>query len=462
MTSRAVQLGASRNAAAASPDRRTALSRYGLHFDRRQIFDWLDPAFGVAALVLSSGAGFMLLGGQTEGDVDVIAGDATHQAVWGIVYLLSAFAVMRDRRRAYPLLLLSAAIPLLVGLALASTLWSIAPAITLRRAVEFAGTTVLAYWLAARFAPDELLRLLAAACVIDILGSLAVGAALPGIGRTTGGIYNGTWRGIFDDKNVFGQTMALAAFTLPAAAMASETGWVRLGSWILVGIAAGLIVLAQSMSSLVVLMVMCALSVIARAKRLSRFDIAVLALLFYVVVLAVVALVLMAGIPAVLHFFGRDPTLTGREGVWDLAVDAITAKPLLGYGYGAFWAEDLGWARFIATEEGWTAAHAHNGLLELALDVGLVGVGGFLVAYVGGLRRAFDRFREHNDASATWSLLYLIYLFCVNITETGIARLNDVKWVLFVCVCLYLAKWREATRMKSVRRHAGAAHEPAP
>ncbi len=462
MTARAARFAGSGGGAIAPSDDGVDLRQGRIRPDRQQVLDRLEAAFGVVALVLSSGAGFILLGGQTEGDVDVIAGDATHQAIWSIVYLLSALAIARDSRRALSLLRLSAAIPLLVAMALVSTLWSIAPAITLRRAIELAGTTILAYWLVTRFSPGELLRLLAIACAIEILGSLVLGAAVPGLGRTSGGIYDGTWRGIFDDKNGLGQTMALAAFTLPAAAMARRAGALRLLSWALVGVAAGLIVLAQSISSLVVLTIMCVLYAVLRARRLSSFDVAMLSLIFYVAAVIFVALIAAMGVPALLQMVGRDPTLTGREGVWDLALDAITAKPILGYGYGAFWVEDVGWARFIASEEGWSAAHAHNGLLELALDVGLVGVAVFLAAYVTSVWRAIGRFRQRNDGGATWLLLFLIYLFCVNVTETGIAQFNDVKWVLFVCACLYLAEWRSIARMRPVRRDAGAEYAPAP
>ncbi len=430
---------APRHAGAAS-DRRGFADTSGLAAPH-----WPEQVFVTIVLILSMGAGFSLLGAQTGDEVDLAAGDPIHQRIWAIVYVVSIVLIARDPQRARLVFTSSAVIPLLAGIVLASTLWSINPPITFRRAVEFLGTTLFAYYLVMRFPLEQLARLLAIAFSIAIVLSFAVGVAKPDIGRMVGGSYDGAWRGICDDKNLLGQAMAMSAFTL-LTAMPPRPKPIQALLWCFIGAAALLTILSQSMTSLVVLALTCVLYASTRVARLSASDLAATSLVAYVIVIALAAVIATLGISSVLDTVGRDATFTGREGVWEMALDAIGAKPWLGYGYGAFWAEDRGLAQFIATAEGWSAAHAHNGLLELSLDIGLVGVAIFLVAYLSAFRRAFIYFQRHKDSVSAWPMLFLCYLFSSSITESGIARFNDVKWILFTCVCLYMASAREIRR----------------
>src|SRR5439155_1472984 len=68
---------------------------------------------------------------------------------------------------------------------------------------------------------------------------------------------------------------------------------------------------------------------------------------------------------------GRDPTLTGRTEIWRLVL-SMTTRPLLGTGFESFW---LG----SRLEKIWSIYwfhpnEAHNGYLEVFLNLGWVGV----------------------------------------------------------------------------------------
>jgi exopolysaccharide production protein ExoQ len=68
---------------------------------------------------------------------------------------------------------------------------------------------------------------------------------------------------------------------------------------------------------------------------------------------------------------GRDSTLTGRTNVWE-AVTSLTPNTLLGAGYASFWLGDrlsALWARFW-----WQPTQAHNGYLEVYLNLGALGL----------------------------------------------------------------------------------------
>ena len=79
---------------------------------------------------------------------------------------------------------------------------------------------------------------------------------------------------------------------------------------------------------------------------------------------------------------GRNLTLTGRTGVWAIVIEKIMARPLLGYGYGAFWTtEGEAVQQYVGT---WAPHHAHDGYLNVCLDLGVVGISMILVVILAG------------------------------------------------------------------------------
>ena len=112
---------------------------------------------------------------------------------------------------------------------------------------------------------------------------------------------------------------------------------------------------------------------------------------------------------------GRDPSLTGRTNIWE-AVLSTNTNPLLGTGYESFW---LG----PRLSQVWQAAglpvnEAHNGYLEVYLDLGAIG----LIVLVGVLissYRTICRSLTTLPSLASLSLaLWTIALF-YNMTEAA-------------------------------------------
>jgi exopolysaccharide production protein ExoQ len=125
---------------------------------------------------------------------------------------------------------------------------------------------------------------------------------------------------------------------------------------------------------------------------------------------------------------GRNPTLTGRTQIWGVALTRIIERPLFGYGRGAFWAPKSPYALEAGQAMGttWIPPHAHNGLIDLALDVGSIGV----------LKRAY----APKNPEELWPLAYLIFLAMNNLTESLLLRLSNLYWVLFITVVFAMSK----------------------
>ena len=156
-----------------------------------------------------------------------------------------------------------------------------------------------------------------------------------------------------------------------------------------------------------------------------------------------------SGIKAALDSVSSDPTFTGRTEIWQLALDWVPKRPLLGFGYGAFWRTDeVMFAKTAISDNGAaTADHAHNAVLNLAVTIGIPGVILALlwtvVLPLKDLRRCL---RVGADPAMT-NLFLQIWIFLVyNCSfESILFARGDPAWftmLLAVFGLRYLSVWR--------------------
>ena len=82
---------------------------------------------------------------------------------------------------------------------------------------------------------------------------------------------------------------------------------------------------------------------------------------------------------------------------------------------------------------GWNAAHAHNGLLELGLNLGLVGVVCFLISYLRLFFRSLaELFGQADGRVSYFAPLFLIFLAANNISEVAVLSRHSSTWVLYL------------------------------
>jgi O-antigen ligase len=103
---------------------------------------------------------------------------------------------------------------------------------------------------------------------------------------------------------------------------------------------------------------------------------------------------------------GKDPTLTGRTVIWS-AVLSTRTNPLVGAGYETFWLGPRLQQVWRLTGAG--INEAHNGYLEVYLNLGIVGVlliAGFLISSYRSICSRLDRFSSLGSLSlALWTIL---------------------------------------------------------
>jgi exopolysaccharide production protein ExoQ len=399
-----------------------------------RLFGALEKVFVISAFILYSGALLTLLRQMTGAISNPNQSDPVSQLVFFLVYGITACLVLVWRERFTRIDTGDVLLWLLVVIALASVLWSAAPEITLRRSIALLGTTLFGVYLAIRFSLREQLRLLAWALGIAALLSLLFVLALPAYGIMNEPEAQG-WRGVYTHKNAFGRSMVLGVLAFMLLALSERRyAWIK---WVGFSLSVLLLLLSNAKTALVMLVTLLILLPLYRASRWP-FTLVVPFLIAAVLTLGSLALIVVFHEQTILGLLNRDITLTGRTEVWSAVVDMIWKQPWLGYGYDAFW---LGWggpSAYVLLVAYFDPLSAHNGLLDLWLDLGLLGVVVFALGFLLASVRAVMWARLTKGKEDLWPLAYLTYMFLYSVTESAILTRNSIVWVLYVTVVLML------------------------
>jgi len=408
-------------------------------------FGAAETAFAVAGIFLLSQALVPLLlaaSGTLGGPYE---GNPVLRTMFAAIHAISLGLVIVHWRPALPALLRRPEIAALVVLALASAQWSAAPDVTVRRAFALLGTTAFGLFLASRFTPRALLGVVAAAFGLSAVLSLVFAIAMPAIGIDHFR-HPGAWQGVYTHKNSLGGAMVTGAvaFLLLRGSLPRARRWIASCG---LGLCLFLLLMCTSKTALTVLLVLFAATAVFRTLRW-RLDVAVMVLIAVVLVGGSIVTVVVANWEPLLTAMGKDPSLTGRVPMWEVLARTIGERPWLGHGYNAFWLGHTGPSAAPLREIGWEAASAHNGFLEVGLQLGLVGLALLLAGYVASFRNALAAVRRTTAPEALWPALLLTMVLLYNFSESLLLERNNVSWVLYVAaVCSPLL-----ARPRAVRR----------
>jgi exopolysaccharide production protein ExoQ len=318
----------------------------------------------------------------------------------------------------------------LLALACLSWFWSIAPNNTLSGAYLGIKITLVGIYISQAYSMEEILDMLVSVVALASIFSIFAIWLLPEWGIRPPGLSNSGWQGIFSYKNYMGRIMAFGNAMLIVYWFKSSDSFIFkrlsiLGLFILTGI---LLVFSNSATSLLAWMGMYAALflygfwtkwVVHFSKRAQRFTL----------LTGIAAGVLLAlNNRLIFALVNRAPTLTGRIDLWQILWTWFQKRPMLGFGYNAFWQQLpdglLGWAR-----------HAHNGYIEIALGLGLPGLVAFLVALIIAWKRSATLpDLKNGKVIFLWPLLVLMYFTLANITYSIAFGFPDFHWALFIMV----------------------------
>jgi exopolysaccharide production protein ExoQ len=349
-------------------------------------------------------------------------------------YVIAAALLSRHPSQVSIALRRNLPIVVLIVLAVLSIAWSQSPSITVRRVVALLGSALIAYLLALRFTPHQLVLL---------LGYLLAPLMLLSLAAVATGSGNGPATGVFINKNVLGWVSAFAVIVGYALTRDAVIGRRSLGVILL---SSATVCLTSSTSTTALMAVFAAVvfgvvhQMLRRVHGLSRL------LLIVLLIWAAAAFLssLQVVIVPVLELLGKDATLTGRVPLWNEVDEAIAARPLLGYGYQAFWTPASAEAWRIWATVGWDAPHAHNGYRETMLSLGIVGFATFATVVLRGLGQGASLERRAPAQGWHWLNVFIGTFLVMNLTESLILAQNDFFWILFMaCVIMMSLRYRD-------------------
>lgn len=384
----------------------------------------VEKSLAIAGLLLSTGAGARWIGEGTAAD-----GSLQRQLLWMAVYALSGLVLVSQSTSIVHIPRGTFFLWMFLGFSVISVYWSNYPEISTRRLVALLGSTLFGIYLAVRYSRKDLIKLLLWVTGIGAILSLVLAVTIPhaGIGPGTG------WVGIFGQKNSLGRMMVLVIVVWVFHLIERPKN--RMMSVTMLAMAVALLLLARSTTSLVI--VGGIIPIIVALRFTQRHGSIALPLLLAINV-AFVGAVLWSSSSwsMILKLLGKEPTLTGRTNVWREIWPFIQDRYWNGYGYGGFWVDEDGpsgqlWDRLFLVIPG-----AHNGFLDLWLDVGLIGLMLFAIAFFATARRSWQLVMRQSDVTDIFPLVFLILLLALNFTESSLVAHNSLNWILFVTISL--------------------------
>jgi O-antigen ligase len=288
-----------------------------------------------------------------------------------LLVLVGVFVFLWKYRRSV-IASLRVLLPVLILLALcfASAAWSTHPMNSVRRSVTLSICVSFGICCYFQLGLAKTIELLAKTTAVLAVLSLMAYYFVPALGRETALNYENALRGVYSQKNSIGAAMLLASNYFVFAAF----GGARFGIFSAMAAAATLacLVLSLSATSLIIFASIVLLNFWHYTERSWRLRV----ILGYLVaaMTLVVAIALIAAPAEVFALFNRDLTFTGRVPLWQMTLKAVAAKPILGYGFAGFWNTDSVLVQRIWRTIGWNAPDAHNGYIDVLLQLGVIGL----------------------------------------------------------------------------------------
>ncbi|TVQ63936.1 MAG: O-antigen ligase family protein [Spirulina sp. DLM2.Bin59] len=363
---------------------------------------------------------------------------------YGVFLASCIFLAMRWRMVAYTLV---GDIPLFLLhiVAFCSFAWSDLPAVTNLQVREILYMFSFSVYLASRYSLREQTMLLAWTLEIAALMSAFYAVVLPAEGQEQGK-FAGAWKGIYPQKNELSTMMTLAAAAhLP---LIFDPKYNRIWAAAGLGLSLFMILMTTSKSGLIIFIVLVISFFISRTIRWR--NLAMVMIFSTLIGLSIPStIIFVTNWDPIIIGLGRDPTLTGRTDIWGYSFTRIAERPWLGYGRGVFWnprskypAEAgmavVGVPPVNLMSVTYAPPHSHNGVVDILLEVGFVGLGLFILSFLLMVLRLVKRIYITNTPEEFFPIVFLTFFLMYNFTESLMMRGENIFWIYYTAIAYSL------------------------
>lgn len=312
-----------------------------------------------------------------------------------------------------------------------SVLWSDFPDVSFKRWFRASGDVVMVLivlsdpdWLAA------IRRLLTRVGTVVVPMSILFIRYFPQMGRAYTRAGAPTWTGVATDKNglgmiclVFGLMFIFRFLQVLKGEAGTGKRRLLLANGSLIVMTCYLLWEANSATAFACFFLACLPMILTYLFRFARKPAIVSSLVLTALVVPISAMFLGVGSNLV-QDLGRNSTFTGRTIIWHSAF-GLVHNPLLGTGFESFWVGPRQKEMMRLIDQG--VNQAHNGYIEIYLNLGYVGL--ILLAFLllTGYRRIAKSVRMQTNAG-NLRLAYFIVAIVYNLSEAGFKMMHPV-WI---------------------------------
>ena len=352
-----------------------------------------------------------------------------------ILLLVGVVVLLLRGRRVAALLKSNWPILLFFFYCLLSIAWSDFPDVAFKRWVKALGDIVMVLVVLTDTNPSAAVkRLLARVGFVLIPISILFIKYYPFWGRAYDpGAWTPMYTGVTTNKNQLGMIALIAGLGavwrflhIPRTERHTRNPQQFVAEGILLAMAFWLLYKANSATSLSCFLMAGILILLTNRAWFRRMPLLTHALVFSMLAVSSFALFSDSG-GGLLGTLGRNSTLTGRTDIWNQVL-SMAESPFLGTGFESFWLGPR--LQKIWNIWWWHPNEAHNGYIEVYLNLGWVGLTLLGVVLVTGYRNIIATFRTKPDM-AEIKLAYFFVAIVYNFTESAIRTMNPV-WIVFL------------------------------
>jgi len=161
------------------------------------------------------------------------------------------------------------------------------------------------------------------------------------------------------------------------------------------------------------------------------------AIIFIIVTTGLLSLTFFESlIPIATSAFNRRADFTGRDEIWQLVMEEASKKPVLGYGFGAYW--------YLQDEKIYsqTSVHeGHSGYLDVYLETGMVGCL-FLLLFLLDTFKKSVRLINYSQFWGICGVCLIIMSVLHNYTESNYIRTSSYFWNIIVIISIIISSKR--------------------
>lgn len=345
--------------------------------------------------------------------------DIKNQIVYLFLFFSSLIILSKRFEKILSLMRSEKYLGLFVLVCLISALWSEYSLLSIKRSFQLFVIFLVIIEALVNIEPEILLKQLKIVVSLyvffNLFAGLRIGAAIDPIFQT--------WRGIEVQKNHLAQTSIYCLLSSVIFISFDKKLKSKFYDALLIFVSVFLIYKARSSTAILVLMMIVFVGLIFQIESIfSKFGFgrSFLALIFlFFLGFTFIFLFFSSDIFSLIPgYFGKDMTLSGRVDIWEFAWSDIEKKIFLGYGFATYWI--MGHPRleiFADLFEGFKVNQAHNGFIEIMLQLGVVGAIFFLFLIAAYIYRMVK-------VNSNLAILVLVAILTLNYTESALFKVG--------------------------------------